>query len=48
MDKWELYDLEADPNEGTNQYGNPEYKSVIKELKAKIDQLQVKYQIPKA
>ncbi|MCM8536131.1 MAG: sulfatase [Lentisphaeraceae bacterium] len=30
---WEFYDLRKDPNENVNQYDNPEYKSVISQLK---------------
>ena len=30
---WELYDLEKDPKEMVNQYLNPEYSEVVKELK---------------
>lgn len=30
---WELYDLEKDPTEMINQYSNPEYAEILKELK---------------
>ncbi|MCM8533550.1 MAG: sulfatase [Lentisphaeraceae bacterium] len=30
---WEFYDLRKDPKENVNQYDNPEYKSVISQLK---------------
>jgi uncharacterized sulfatase len=33
---WELYDLETDPAEMVNQYGNSEYASVVAELKAML------------
>jgi len=33
---WELYDLRADPKEMHNQYGNPQYKKVIAELKKEL------------
>ncbi len=34
---WELYDLEKDPKEVNNVYKNPEYFSVVKQLKAKLN-----------
>ncbi|MDB4752535.1 sulfatase [Winogradskyella sp.] len=43
MDEWELYDLNSDPNEMNNLYGNPKYKKLIKELKKKLKVLQVEY-----
>ena len=33
---WELYDLKNDPNEMNNIYNNAKYKSVIKDLKARL------------
>ena len=33
---WELYDLQADPSEMHNLYGQPEYEPVVKELKEEI------------
>ncbi len=36
---WELYDLERDPMEMVNQYSNPEYAKVIKELKKELVKL---------
>ena len=33
---WELYDLRKDPDENVNQYDNPEYKSVVAELKKQL------------
>ncbi len=41
--EWEFYDLEADPMELTNQYGNPWYEEQIAELKARLDQLASQY-----
>ena len=35
---WEFYDLKKDPYEDTNQYSNPDYQTVIKELKAELKQ----------
>ncbi|MEM7143793.1 MAG: sulfatase [Verrucomicrobiota bacterium] len=36
---WELYDLKNDPKETVNQYDNPEYEGVIKELKQQLADL---------
>jgi len=36
---WELYDLEKDPDENVNQYGNPEYTGITFSLKRQLAQL---------
>jgi len=36
---WEFYDLQNDPHEMVNQYGNPEYAEVIAELKAELKRI---------
>jgi arylsulfatase A-like enzyme len=43
-DEWEFYDLERDPDELTNGYGNPEYSDIIADLKVQLQQLREKYQ----
>jgi len=43
IDEWELYDLEEDPNELNNVYGNPAYADVVRELKAELKQLREQY-----
>ena len=43
VDEWELYDRLNDPNEMNNVYDNPQYVDVVKELKAKLADLRVKY-----
>ena len=43
IDAWELYDLNADPHELNNVYGNPDYADVVKELKAELKRLQALY-----
>ncbi|MEM9235965.1 MAG: sulfatase [Verrucomicrobiota bacterium] len=36
---WELYDLKKDPFETRNQYDNPDYAAVVKELKSRLAEL---------
>jgi arylsulfatase A-like enzyme len=43
IDEWELYDLQRDPKEMNNVYGDPAYANIIKELKAELERLRVKY-----
>lgn len=43
FDEWEFYDLEKDPDELTNQYDNPEYRSEINRLKEELNRLKLKY-----
>ncbi len=43
VDEWEMYDLETDPNEMKNIYGNPEYADVQKMMHAKLDELREYY-----
>ncbi|MCM8536230.1 MAG: sulfatase [Lentisphaeraceae bacterium] len=45
-EEWEFYDLETDPKEMNNSFNNPEYASKIKELKAELQNLRVKYKAP--
>lgn len=40
---WELYDLEKDPFEKQNQYNNPKYAQVVKDMKKKLDEAKVMY-----
>lgn len=41
IDAWELYDLNADPQELNNVYTDPEYASIVAKLKKELKQLQV-------
>lgn len=43
IDAWELYDLEADPHELRNLYGDPAYADKVAELGAELDRLRRKY-----
>ena len=42
--RWELYDLQKDPDEMKNVYNSPEYKQVREEMHKVLRQLQEKYQ----
>ncbi len=43
VDEWELYDLETDPQEMKNVYGDPAYQEVQNQLMKRLDELQVQY-----
>lgn len=43
VDEWELYDLEADPQELQNRYGDPAYAEVQAQLHGRLQALQVQY-----
>jgi len=43
FDEWEFYDLQEDPDELTNQYGNPKFAEVIAGLKVELEQLRRDY-----
>ncbi len=45
-ENWELYDLERDPHELDNRYDDPSNHSLVKDLKAKLGELQRLYMIP--
>lgn len=36
LGEWEFYELDADPQEQTNQYGNPYYADVVTRLKTPV------------
>lgn len=46
LGEWELYDLESDPREMTNQYENPEYAEVVKRMHQELEALRQKHQVP--
>lgn len=39
LEEWELFDLQSDPDELTNLYGEPQYEQLTKELKAELTRL---------
>ncbi len=43
QESWELYDLESDPNELHNVYGQREYESTVRKLKGKLSELIKQY-----
>ncbi|WP_430812638.1 MULTISPECIES: sulfatase family protein [unclassified Carboxylicivirga] len=48
ISKWELYDLQEDPNEMNNLYDNPEYADKIDELKGGLKTLMEQYKDERA
>lgn len=42
-DYWELFDLQTDPNELNNLYGDPAYAKVTAELKRELNRLRAQY-----
>lgn len=45
IDEWEFYDLKKDPQELTNQIGNPKYSKTIRNLKIQLAKLQKDYKV---
>lgn len=45
IDQWEMYDLEKDPQERYNIYGDPAYAEIRKELHTTLVNLQKKYSV---
>jgi len=43
IDEWELFDLQKDSNEINNVYNDPNYSSIVEELKIKLEELRKKY-----
>jgi len=44
--EWELYDLEADPNELQSLYTNPEYSELVSSLKTDLTSLRTELAVP--
>ena len=44
-ESWELYNLNADPNEMNNLSAQAEYKNVVEEMKSKLKNLRKKYKV---
>ncbi|MCH8961177.1 MAG: sulfatase [Bacteroidetes bacterium] len=45
-DEWELFDLDTDPNELNSVYADPNYASMVDELKTELDRLREQYAVP--
>ncbi|RCW90330.1 sulfatase/phosphatase domain-containing protein [Winogradskyella arenosi] len=45
IDIWELYDLEADPEELQNQIENPNYDTIEAQLRVQLKALQDRYKV---
>jgi len=43
IDEWELYDLQKDPDEMNNVYGDPAYAEVQAELRRRLTGLRIQY-----
>ncbi len=43
IDEWELYDLQADPDEMRNIYADPKYADVVQELTTELKRLRAQY-----
>ena len=46
IDEWELFDLEQDPMQLHNLYGEPGMEAVTAELRAELHRLQALYEDP--
>lgn len=44
-EQWELFDLEKDPTEQNSVYSNPEYASVLKQIKRELSALREQYDV---
>jgi arylsulfatase A-like enzyme len=44
--EWELFDLQADPQELTSVYTLPRYATIVKQMKAKLKTLKLEYKVP--
>jgi arylsulfatase A-like enzyme len=44
-EQWELFDLENDPTEQQSVYLNPEYASVLRQMKKELDELRDQYDV---
>lgn len=44
--EWELFDLENDPHDQVNLYGQPDYADLIGALKQRLSQLRADYAVP--
>ena len=43
-DEWELYDLQNDPHEMKNLFGDEDYQKSVDQLKSELQALREKYQ----
>jgi arylsulfatase A-like enzyme len=46
LDERELYDLERDPDELRNVYGDPAYADIAAELRSELQRLRTQYRVP--
>ena len=43
---WELFDLQADPTDQVNLYGEPGYADITRDMKVRLDRLREAYRVP--
>ena len=46
IDEWEFFDLQNDPDEMQNLYGQPLQEGIIEQMKARLQTLRMRYQVP--
>jgi arylsulfatase A-like enzyme len=46
IDQWELYDLNDDPMEMNNLYGDEAYQDIVRDLKIRLQELRTLYKVP--
>jgi len=44
--EWELFDLQEDPADQSNRYGQPGYAEITRDMKQRLEQLRKTYQVP--
>ena len=45
IDQWELYDLQTDPKEMHNRYGEPGYEAITERMMTKLKELRQQYEV---
>ena len=45
-DEWELYDRKNDPEENINRASDPEFKSILQNMRKKLSQQRIQLKVP--